>query len=91
MLPKGYGLPAFNAFNQLICDIGTFNTHDAFLSAAVTQKIYASIPYDFLIHDGKFLMNIGFKDNTNEPVSKRFSLVKLKADKNFNHRNTLSI
>nr|CBX27064.1 unknown protein [uncultured Desulfobacterium sp.] len=29
--------------------------------------------------------------NNIEPLSKRFSLVKVKADENFNHRNTFSI
>jgi len=55
---------AFYTFNQLIGDIGTFNTHDAFLSAAVTQKIDTAIPHYFLIHDGEFLVNIGFKNDT---------------------------
>ena len=55
---------AFYTFNQLIGDIGTFNTHDAFLSAAVAQKIDTAIPHYFLIHDGEFLVNIGFKNDT---------------------------
>ena len=38
---------AFYTFNQLIGDIGTLNTHDAFLSAAVTQKIDPAISCAF--------------------------------------------
>jgi len=51
----------FDAFNQFISDIGAFNAQKAFLSATVTQKIDAAIPHHFLIHYGKFLMDIGFK------------------------------
>ena len=56
-------LCSIDASNQLIRDIGAFNPHDAFLSVAITQKIDAAIPHDFLIHDGELLVNIGSKNN----------------------------
>ena len=37
------------------------------------------------------MFKYGFYGNTNEPLSKRFSLVKVKAGENFNRRNTWSI
>ena len=48
-------LLAFYASNQLIRDIRAFNAHDAFLGAAVTQKIDAAIPDSFLIPGIMFL------------------------------------
>ena len=56
-------LLAFYASNQLIRDIRAFNAHDAFLGAAVTQKIDAAIPDSFLIHDSEFLVNFWSENN----------------------------
>jgi len=47
--PGKIGLTARQVFYQLIRDIGTFNTHDAFLSAAVTQKVDAAVSDNSLI------------------------------------------
>ena len=58
------GLLLFDALNQLIRNIGVFNPHNAFLGTAETQKVDAPIPYNFLIHDCEFLMDIRFKNNT---------------------------
>ena len=57
-----YRLWVFYTFNQLTLDIRAFNAHDAFSGTAVTQEIDSVIPHNFLIHDGEFLMNIGFKN-----------------------------
>ena len=66
--PCAKNLWVFYTFDQLIRDIGAFDAHDAFLSGAVTQKIDAAIPHDFLIRNCEFLMDIGFKNNTDTIV-----------------------
>jgi len=43
-----------------------------------------------MLNQGNLQLNLS-KKQINEPVSKRFSLVKVKESENFNHRNTLSI
>ncbi len=45
--------------------------------------------YIFIKIRARFTLKINFK--VNEPVSKRFSLFKVKEGENFNHRNTFSI
>jgi hypothetical protein len=47
-----------NAFNQFIRNIGTVNSHDAFLCTPIAQQIDATIPHNLLVHDCKFLVDI---------------------------------
>ena len=55
---------SFIALHQFVRNIGTFYAHDAFLRTSIAQQIDAAVPRDLLIHDCKFLVDIGFENNT---------------------------
>jgi hypothetical protein len=62
---------AGNDFQQFLGDIWAFQPHEAFLGTAVAEKIDAAVPHDFLIDDGKLLMDVGFKQKAHASVFKR--------------------
>ena len=56
---------------QFLGDIWTFQPHDAFLCTPVAEKIDAAVPNDFLVDDGKFLMDVGFEQQAHARVLQR--------------------
>ena len=56
---------------QFLGDIWTFQPHEAFLGATVAEKIDAAVPNDFLVDDGKFLMDVGFEQQAHARVLQR--------------------
>jgi hypothetical protein len=51
------------AFQQGIRNVGACDAHDAFLGTSITQQVDAAVPDNLLVHDGKFLVDIGLEDN----------------------------
>ena len=56
---------------QFLGDIWAFQTHDAFLRTPVAEKIDTSVPNDFLVDDGKFLMDVRFEQKLHTSVFQR--------------------
>jgi hypothetical protein len=48
-------------FQQFLGAIWAFYPHDAFLCTPVAEKVDAAGPNEFLVDDGKFLMDVGFE------------------------------
>jgi hypothetical protein len=46
--------------HQLVRNFVAFNAHHTLLSAAVTEEVDAAIPNNFLVDNGKFLMDVRF-------------------------------
>ena len=48
----------FHTFQKFTRDIRTFESHDAFFGAAETEQIDTPIPYDLLIDEREFLVDV---------------------------------
>jgi hypothetical protein len=61
-------LAPFYTLYQFVRDIGAFYTHDAFLGTPIAQQIDATVPHDLLIHNRKFLVDIGFENDIGSTI-----------------------
>ena len=59
MTLKSFGI--LQTRNQLVGYFIAFNPHYALFDAAVAWQVYAAVPNDFPVGNGKFLMNVRFK------------------------------
>ena len=61
----------FQGLYQFLGYICAFQPHDAFLCTPVAEKIDAAVPNDFLVDDGKFLMDVGFEQEAHASALQR--------------------
>lgn len=54
--------------HQLIRDFIALNPHHALFRTAVTEEVNAAVPDDFLIDNGKFLMDVRFVNQVNARI-----------------------
>ena len=70
-----YGKALYNRIYKLTRKITVFKAHNAFLVIAKAEKVDATVPCDFLVDHGEFLMKIGFEFHLYSAINKKICVL----------------